>query len=333
MINSYQSTPLDDDRKDLSSPNQNTSEQSESSTGESQYKDEISDRKKYKKIKNKKYKKNENEKENKICLLYKKVKRNLFFDKKENKNNSNKNNNIIYNIFNEFKSSFSFNKFPQFNQVEKHIKNDIYLSPLDFATDLRNIFSKIFTSSLTNLDSDKYSKILIISEIFENIFEKYEKNSQNKQAQKLADEMAKLKKEIAKLTRKKNFKNGCRDECLNLEEKKETSMKEYRDDIINKINKLNIEQKKGILNIISDNLVNKNCENNIVEFNINKLPLNQLKQLDLYINKCIINNINNISNNQNAIIGKTNEIMDLDELSNSSCDSSDSESLESLDFE
>ena len=189
MINSYQSTPLEDIRKDNFPSNQVNSEQSESSTGESQYKDEISNKKKNKKIKNKKNK-------NGIKLLNNKVKRNFFSDNKEN--------NIIHNIFNEFKSSFSFNKFPQFKQVEKNLKNDIYSSPFDFARDLRNIFSKIFISSLTNLESEKYSKILIISQIFENIFEKHEKNSQIKQAQKLADEMAKLKKEINKLTRKKN---------------------------------------------------------------------------------------------------------------------------------
>ena len=323
MINSYQSTPLEYIRKDNFPSNQANSEQSESSTGESQYKDDISNKKKNKKIKNKKNK-------NGIKLLNNKVKRNFFSDNKENKNNSKKNNNIIHNIFNEFKSSFSFNKFPQFKQVEKNLKNDIYSSPFDFARDLRNIFSKIFISSLTNLESEKYSKILIISQIFENIFEKHEKNSQIKQAQKLADEMAKLKKEINKLTRKKNGRNGGVEVRQNLEEKKETSMKEYIEDIMSKINKLNVEQKKGILDIISDNLVNKNCENNIVEFNINKLPLNQLKQLDLYINKCINNNII-INKDKNEIIENNDEIKD--ELSNPSCDSSDSESCESLDFD
>ena len=48
-----------------------------------------------------------------------------------------------------------------------------------------------------------------------------------------------------------------------------------------------MEQKKGITKIISNNLINKNKEKNVIEFNINKLPFNQLKQLNKYINECI----------------------------------------------
>ena len=44
MINSYQSTPLEYIRKDNFPSNQANSEQSESSTGESQYKDDISNK-------------------------------------------------------------------------------------------------------------------------------------------------------------------------------------------------------------------------------------------------------------------------------------------------
>ena len=71
------------------------------------------------------------------------------------------------------------------------------------------------------------------------------------------------------------------------ENKNEISIKIYKDNILNKINKLNLDQKKGIVKIISNNLIDKNEENNIIEFNINKIPFNQLKQLDKYINDCI----------------------------------------------
>ena len=68
---------------------------------------------------------------------------------------------------------------------------------------------------------------------------------------------------------------------------------DIKKDIRKKINKINCEQKKGILNIISETLINKN--NDIIEFDINKLPLDQLMKQDKYINVCISNNI--ISNN------------------------------------
>ena len=302
MINSNSSTPLELLRKESSLTNPNNSDPSESSTGESIYKDELNEEKNDKIIYNKKkYRKNKN--------------------------------NIIHTIFNEFKSSYSIcDNFYQFNQIEKKVKNGFYVSPFEFARDFRNIFSKLFSSSLTNSDSEKYNKIFILSEIFENIFSKYEKNSQIKMAQKLSDELSKLKKEIIKFTRKKKIKRDVLGNEQNLEEKKEEKNDTIRDDIMNKINRLNSEQKKGILNIISGNLINRSCENNIIEFNINKLPSNQLKELDVYINKCINNNIN-INNIKKEIEQKEDDIQ-MDELSSSSSGLSDSDDdSESIELE
>ena len=262
MINSNSSTPLELLRKESSLTNPNNSDPSESSTGESIYKDELNEEKNDKIIYNKKkYRKNKNNKEN--ILLNKKVKRINFQspNKKQKSNNINKNN-IIHTIFNEFKSSYSIcDNFYQFNQIEKKVKNGFYFSPFEFARDFRNIFSKLFSSSLTNSDSEKYNKIFILSEIFENIFSKYEKNSQIKMAQKLSDELSKLKKEIIKFTRKKKIKRDVLGNEQNLEEKKEEKNDTIRDDIMNKINRLNSEQKKGILNIISGNLINRSWMN------------------------------------------------------------------------
>jgi len=331
MINSLQTSPLELNSKlnSLSSPN--NSEPSESSTGESKFKDETNEEKNELKIKNKKNprKKNYNN------LLKKKVKRfNFQSPNKKHKNINVNKNNIIYNIFNEFKSTYSlYNKFPQFNQIEKNLKNGFYTSSQELARDFRSIFSNLFSSSLTKIDSDKYNKIFILSEIFENIFQKHEKNSQIKMAQKLSDELTKLKKEINKLTRNRKNKSGDVGQVYNLEEKSEISNDNIREDIISKISKLNSEQKKGILDILSGNLVNKNCDNNIIEFDINKLPLNQLRKLDIYINKCINDNININNNIKREIAEKENDIIQNDELSNSSSRLSDSEDSESFELE
>ena len=335
MINSHSSTPLELIRKESSITNPNNSDPSESSTGESIYKDEFNEEKNEKINFNKKNnRKNKNNKEN--ILLNKKVKRiNFKSPNKKQKSNINKNN-IIHTIFNEFKSSYSLcGNFIQFNQIEKKVKSGFYLSPFEFARDFRNIFSKLFSSSLTNSDYEKYNKIFILSEIFENIFSKHEKNSQIKMAQKLSDELSKLKKEITKLTRKKKIKRDDLTNEINLDEKKEEINDTIRDDIMNKIKRLNSEQKKGILNIISGNLINRNCENNIIEFNINKLPLNQLKELDVYINKCINNNINiTINNNIKKEIVQKEDDIQMDELSSSSSGLSDSDDdSESIELE
>ena len=336
MINSNSSTPLELIRKESSLTNPNNSDPSESSTGESIYKDEFNEEKDEKINFNKKnYRKNKNNKEN--ILLNKKVKRINFQspNKKQKSNNINKNN-IIHTIFYEFKSSYSLcDNYIQFNQIEKKVKNGFYICPFEFARDFRNIFSKLFSSSLTNSDYEKYNKIFILSEIFENIFSKYEKNSQIKMAQKLSEELSKLKKEITKLTRKKKIKRDDLANEVNLDEKKEGINDTIRDDIMNKIKRLNSEQKKGILKIISGNLINRNCENNIIEFNINKLPSNQLKELDVYINKCINNNINiTINNNIKKETVQKEDDIQMDELSNSSSGLSDSDDdSESIELE
>ena len=332
MITSCSTTPLEEIRKDNASSNQNNSDPSESSTGESQYKEDTNDNKSVQNINNKKYKKNNNEKK----LLNKKVKRlNFQSPNKKQKNNSNNKLNIISNILQEFKSNFSqYNKYPQFKIIEKNFKNDFYPSPLEFASDFRKIFSNLFLSSLTPLDSGKYEKILIISQIFEQIFQKHEKNSQIKTAQKLSDDLAKLKKEINKLTRKKNIKIGNSGHVSNLEETKEDFIEDIRENILSKIIKLNSEQKKGILKIIDDKLINKNGENNFIEFNINNIPIKQLKKLNIYINNCINNNIN-INNNYKTEVEEKKEdtLIQMDELSSSLSELSDSLDSESFDLE
>ena len=331
MITSCSTTPLEEIRKDNSVSNAVNSDQSESSTGESLYKEDIIEDKNDKIIYNKKRNKNNGE----TKFINKKVKRFHFNSpNKKPKSNINNKNNIINNIYNEFKTSCSqYSKYPQFKIIEKNIKNEFYKSPIDFNRDFRNLFSKLFLSSLNDKDYDKYEKILILSRIFENLYIKFEKNSQIKTAQKLSDDLAKLKKEMAKLTRKKNIKIGNLGQAQNLEEKKEKSMESIREDIMSKISKLNVEQKKGILSILSENYVNKDCGNKMIEFNIYNLPMNQLKQLDQYINKCINNNIiiNNI--NYTKEIQEAENDIQMDELSSSSSGLSDSDDSDSYDLE
>ena len=330
MINSLSTSPLELTRKlnSLSCPN--NSDPSESSTGESQFKDETNEEKSDIKIKNKKNQR----KKNYNNLLKKKVKRfNFQSPNKKYKNINVNKNNILYNIISDFKSNNSlYNKFPQFNQIEKNLKNGLYSSSQELSRDFRNIFSNLFSSSLTKRDSDKYNKIFILSEIFENIFQKHEKNSQIKLAQKLSDELIKLKKEINKLTRKRKNKTGELEQTENSEEKNDTSDDKIRQDIANKINKLNSQQKKGILKIISENFVNRNCESNMIEFDINKLPVNQLKKLSNYINKCINDNIIINNNTYKEIAEKENNFIQNDELSISSSSLSDIEESESFEL-
>lgn len=300
-----------------------SSDASESSTGDSNINNLENQKSKEEviipnKLNKKKRKGKKNEK-----ILNKKIKRN-------NSRYNTKKNNLINIIFNEFKSSSIslYKKFPEFNIIEKNIKNELYNTYFDFVTDMRNIFSNIFLSFSKKLDNSKYNQVLILSEIFEKIYKKYDCDSIAKKAQNLFDVMNKLKKEIHKYEIAKNGKIGKNNVSPNFGNN-ENLMKKYKENISNKINKLNVMQKKGILKIISNNLLDKNNNNGIVEFNINKIPFHQLKMLDKYINECINNNIfEQIRKNSEISSGETieekreNVIIEEDEYA-SSCFSDD----------
>ena len=304
------STPLSDLKgyNTFSIPMNSDQSQSESSTGDSnpigeylKYNEEIIEPKNKK---NNKY--ITGKRRNEETILNKKTKRSKNASSKKNKNSKIKNGNlnIIYNIFNEFKTSSLYYKFPQFKIIEKNVRNELYPSSLSLAKDVRNIFSKIFSSYLKNMDYSKYNQALILCEFFEKIFKKYDDDSLIKKSKILYDEINKLKKEIHKIEicKKKAVGNGNSKNSgisENTEKRSEITVKKYKDNILSNVKKLNAEQKKGILTIIENNLIEKNIENNIIEFDINKIPINQLKMLDKYINKCL--SINNNINNNNII--------------------------------
>ena len=80
----------------------------------------------------------------------------------------------------------------------------------------------------------------------------------------------------------------------------DVTTKKYKMLISNKINKLNNDQKKGIRSIVSSNcLLDKNSESNVIKVDVNKMPYNQLKQLEKYVNKCIKENNKSYNFNSN----------------------------------
>ena len=322
------STPLSGYKGDnsFSIPMNLDQSQSESSTGDSNPIGESSKYKEEKEEQQKDYcdrndkKNNKKEIKNKK-ILNKKTKRNKISTKKCG-NNSNTNIkqikrgkikngklNILFNIINEFKSSSLYNKFPQFHNIEKNVINELYPSPLILAKDVRDIFSKIFSSYLKSIDYNKYNQALTLCEYFEKVYKKYDGDSLTKQCKALLDEINRLKKEIHRLEIGKKSKNEIQQKNTNSKKcgnKNDISIQQYKDDILCNIKKLNVEQKKGIINIVSNNYVDKNIKNNIIEFDINKLPINQLKQLDKYINQCINFN-NNIIFNEEKIINNLSD--------------------------
>ena len=230
------------------------------------------------------------------------------------KNGKNK---ILFKLFNEFKSSSPlYKEYPQFNYIEKNLKNNLYSSLNEIVNEIRNTFSQIFFSSL---DSEKYNKIYILCETFEKIYKEYDNKIFLKESKNLHDIINKLKKELRQTEIMKNssniniipnnnnniYYNNSNNNIYNnknrfklhfndsdgSENASEIPAKKYKMAITNKINKLSNDQKKGIRAIISENcLLEHSSESNVMKVDVNKMPFNQLKKLEKYVNKCIKDN-------------------------------------------
>ena len=222
---------------------------------------------------------------------------------------------IIYNLFSEFKSSDKtlYKEFGQFHFIEKNIKNNLYSSPAELATEIRMVFSSIF-ANLTEYPI--YNKTFIFCENFEKIYKKYDNKILTKKCKSLSDIINRLKRELrqtelAQGEKANNFvfsynslnsfnskKNKTK---LNLNDsdndiRSESSVKKLKNKLTNKIQKLNNNQKKGILQVISDSYPNFQSQLSFdkeMQIDINKLSFNKLKDLDKYLNDCI--NDNNLS--------------------------------------
>ena len=228
---------------------------------------------------------------------------------KDKKNNKYK---LILNIFNEFKSSSHlYKEFPQFNIIDKNIKKDLYSSSSELAREVRSVFSHIFLLFLN--DPVKYNNTLILCELFEKIYNKYDNKILSKECKNLVEIINKLKRELRQTEISRNYTN----ENLSLSNNNsvlspfcpkknkfkfflndsdtDVSVKKYKNEITNKIKNLNSEQKKGLFYIVTNECLDKNEEENTMELNVNKMSLNQLKKLENYLNKCIKENNNGLS--------------------------------------
>ena len=241
---------------------------------------------------------------------------------------------LILNIFNEFKNNSPlYKEFSQFHIIEKNIKNDIYSSSADLASDMRNLFSSIFLNFFN--DSEKYSKTLILCELFEKIYKKYDNKILTKECKNLLETINKLKKELRQTELSKNmssenlalnFANSSTKLKLNIggEVDNDVSVKNYKNIIMSKIQKLTKEQKKGLYKVVSTECIDANIQDNVMEINVNKMTRNQLKKLEKYVNKCIRENNNNQSSlSLKKILDEEEEDIDILKNDLSSCLSDD----------
>ncbi len=101
--------------------------------------------------------------------------------------------------------------------------------------------------------------------------------------------MNRLRKEIReRSTPTQNFKNNKMRIDINefnlYSDKEKKISRKYKISLVNNIKSLNADQIKGVINIIHDNL---NVDEKTMEFDVNNLPVEKLRELDKYVKKCL----------------------------------------------
>jgi len=224
---------------------------------------------------------------------------------------------MIQKIFYDFKiCSPLYKEFNQFTKIEKNIKNYSYTHYTQLAKDMRNIFSQYFYSNSNNFE--KYNKTLQLCENFEKIYKDFENKLFIKDSKNHIDikkRFNKLKKEFRatlnnnqeniNYTSSNKVKFPYRENNKNDNNK---NLKKYKINLAKKIRNLTSEQKKGIIKIISNHHLDKNNTNNVMELDVNKLPENELKLLEKYVNKCAFEKENSSETNTNNIIPEDEEM-------------------------
>ena len=231
-------------------------------------------------------------------FLEKKVKRNRIKQNKKNSKDNNSKNKIIQKILNDFKLISPFYKeFNLFTKIEKNVKNYLYTHYSQLAKDIRNIFSHYFFSYSNNYE--KYNKTLQLSENFEKVYKDYENKLFIKESKihiDIKNRFNKLRKQFrASLNHNQEYINNTPNSIKNSSKENYTiksenynnkNLKKYKINLAKKIRNLTSDQKKGIINIISRNHIDKNNINKVMELDVNKLPESELKILEKYVNKC-----------------------------------------------
>lgn len=233
---------------------------------------------------------------------------------------------ICQTIFTLLKNENIFEDFPALEKVEKNYKN--YDSYITFAEDIRKTFSCYFEKYSSVTHRKNYVKLFEVSSKFEEIYKNYENKNfvlKSKKYLEIKKRFNKLKKEIKSVSTNNNnnyieytnnvFKFSFDKGDVNLLQNKQiknnrNQNRNFKLELAKKIQLLSDEQKKGIVNILPKTLVGSQ---GILEFDINKMGANELRNLQNYISSCLGED-KIVQNEQPAKISISNEIISEDIL-------------------
>lgn len=227
-------------------------------------------------------------------------------------------------------------------QIEKKVKNGQYKSTNELFVDLRQLWCHYFQMHSKN--PEIFQKVNKISQFCEDIYKESKNIHEDKgnlnEINRVIDEIDKDIKDMK--VNKAPFKGDAKYKEITLQEKS---------DLGNKIRKLNKEQLKGIVKLLTDsNDFNPNQK--FYEFDIDKLSQPKLRELQKYVENCnkdnratnvkTYSNVDNNDNNNNIQQLKTDLLQqkteknqinnnankhinnDVDSISSSDSDSDDS---------
>lgn len=224
---------------------------------------------------------------------------------------------------------------PSLNKIEKNIRDFKYQSTYEFIMDLRKVWNhllKIYDGQI-EIKERLFEMCKISEELYCELessnIEKAEIEEMNKKVDNLEKKLHELKGNSQQFNVPLNLKKSNSNErSMSLNEK--TIIK-------NNIRQLTIEQKKGIVNVLSDTVDTANKK--FLEFDIDKLNNKKLKQLDEYVKNCLRkNNLNQnvqklrdgLSENKNNNSEINNDLLDDDDIQKKIEDSSSESDSNSL---
>ena len=193
---------------------------------------------------------------------------------------------------------------PCIANIEKKVNNYEYKNLYDFKMDVRKIWSSYFKSKehyeMTSKMSDLWEKICEELENGENQNNEMSVNNIKKRTEKIQEELSRYRdnganrENLQDPAKKNNQQNNEHNKAMTVEEKNKLG---------NNIRSLNKEQLRGIIKILSDN--NSVPRTKYFEFDIDKLSVKKLRELDKYVKECLAstnkNNKNQGGNNTNNV--------------------------------
>ena len=201
---------------------------------------------------------------------------------------------------------------PSLSKIEKNIKNYKYQSTYEFIMDLRRLWNYYFQNYYNQ--PDILQKITEMSKSSEEILNEFESFSEDKgEMKEITKKIDSLERELKDIKGSNQINNNFNYNVIKRINSTEKAMSyDEKAALRNNIRLLNPEQKKGIVQILNDNvdLTNKKY----FELDIEKLGNKKLRELDNYVQGCLrknrLNQNNNINNNESI----NNELLNLQKL-------------------